>query len=131
VPAAGDFSLTVLDVGQGLAVLVRTRQHALLYDAGPMTRGGRDLGASVVVPNLRAAGVGRLDALVLSHEDSDHAGGADSVLRELVVERLFLSPSSRRDARAARCVDGMRWRWDDVAWQSTRVAPKKQHTSLA
>jgi competence protein ComEC len=123
VPAAGDFSLTVLDVGQGLAVLVRTRQHALLYDAGPVTRGGRDLGASVVVPNLRAAGVGRLDALVLSHEDSDHAGGADSVLRELAVERLLLSPSSRRDARAARCMAGMRWRWDDVDFEIVHPAP--------
>ncbi len=117
VPATGDFTLTVFDVGQGLSVLVRTRQHALLYDAGPVTRGGRDLGATVVVPNLRAAGVGRLDALVLSHEDSDHAGGADSVLRELAVARVFVSPSSGRDARARRCAEGMRWRWDDVDFE--------------
>jgi competence protein ComEC len=117
VPATGDFTLTVFDVGQGLSVLVRTRQHAVLYDAGPVTRGGRDLGATVVVPNLRAAGVGRLDALVLSHEDSDHAGGAASVLRELEVARVFVSPSSGRDARATRCEEGMRWRWDGVDFE--------------
>jgi competence protein ComEC len=123
VPAPGDFTLTVFDVGQGLSVLVRTRQHALLYDAGPMTRGGRDLGESVVVPNLRAAGVGRLDALVISHEDSDHAGGADSVLGAFDVARLVVSPSSDRGARATRCAEGMRWRWDDVEFEILHPAP--------
>jgi len=117
VPAPGDFTLTVFEVGQGLAVLARTRQHALLYDAGPVTRGGRDLGATVVVPNLHAAGAGRLDTLVLSHDDIDHAGGADAVLRELEVGRVVVSPSSRRAAIATRCTDGMRWRWDDVEFE--------------
>lgn len=116
-PAPGDFEATVFDVGQGLSVLVRTGTHALLYDAGPLARGGRDLGASVVVPGLRALGVGRLDAMVLSHDDSDHAGGADSVRRALPVSRLVVSPSSARRAPAARCAAGQRWRWDEVDFE--------------
>jgi competence protein ComEC len=122
-PTQGGFSMTVYDVGQGLAVLVRTREHALLYDAGPLTRGGRDLGASVVVPNLRAVGIARLDALVLSHDDSDHAGGADAVLREIPVGRLLVSPSSRRAAAPAHCLAGERWRWDGVDFEILHPAP--------
>lgn len=111
----GAARVTVYDVGQGLAVLVQTRQHALLYDAGPRTRGGRDAGRSVVLPNLRAAGVWHLDRLVLSHPDIDHAGGADSVLAGVDVAEVIVSPRDPRPRRrASRCEAGQAWAWDGV-----------------
>ncbi len=74
----GRAEVRVLDVGQGLAVLVRTREHALLYDSGAR-QGAFDMGERVVVPVLRSLDLRRLDGLLLSHADNDHAGGAPTV----------------------------------------------------
>lgn len=110
----GEVRVSVFDVGQGLAVLVRTRRHALLYDAGPRGRGGGDAGQSIVVPNLRAAGVWRLDRMMLSHADIDHAGGAAAVLAGIDVQAVTVSPRDPWPAPATRCVAGQGWRWDGV-----------------
>jgi competence protein ComEC len=119
LPDAGRFDLVVVDVGQGTAVLVRTRAHALLFDAGPQYSRESDAGQRVLVPLLRARGDGHLDTLVLSHRDLDHVGGARAVLGALDVEALSSSLEAAHpihaSARAtARCVAGQRWRWDDV-----------------
>jgi len=112
-PPAGEAWLDVLDVGQGQAVLVRTRAHALLYDAGPAYRGEVDAGARVVVPHLRAIGVQRLDALVISHDDRDHSGGAGSVLAAVPVGRLLSSARGLGET----CTRGQQWAWDGVQFQ--------------
>ena len=109
-PSHADAWLDVLDVGQGQAVLVRTRRHALLYDAGPRHRGESDAGARIVAPHLRAVGVKRLDALVVSYDDRDHAGGAGSVLAALPVGRVLSSARGFGE----RCSRGQRWEWDGV-----------------
>ncbi len=100
-----------LDVGQGDATLVQGRRAAVLVDAGTALPGGPDLGRSVVVPALRALGVGRLDLLVLSHADLDHRGGALAVLRALPVRRVWIPHGGAgpawealRDAARARGV---------------------------
>ncbi len=112
---AGCVRADVLDVGQGLSVLLRTRQHALLYDAGPAYGSGSDAGERVVVPSLRALGVRRLDVLMLSHADADHAGGAASVAGALPVGRILSGePAELAGLGARACGQGMRWVWDDV-----------------
>ena len=118
-PPTGGLWVEVLDVGQGLAVLVRTRAHALLYDAGP---GVGDAGARVVPSVLRAFGVQHLDAFVVSHDDADHAGGAGAVLAEARVTRLISSlpaahPLRGRAARDVDCVAGQSWIWDGVRFE--------------
>src|SRR4029077_4544977 len=85
LPAMGAFRITVLDVGQGLAVLVQTHRHALLYDTGPRFSDTADAGNRIVAPMLRANGISRLDGLVISHQDSDHSGGALSLLQTVPV----------------------------------------------
>lgn len=107
----GEFELTVFDVGQGLSVLVRTREHALLYDTGARWSEDRDVGDAVVVPSLHALGVRRLDRLMISHLDDDHSGGRDSVLRAF--------PSAKQSVGndvdpAPRCEAGQHWVWDGV-----------------
>lgn len=120
-PAAGRAEVWVLDVGQGLAVLVRTRGHGLLYDAGPRY-GDFDLGERVVLPSVRQLGVRRLDLLLLSHADNDHAGGALAIQRGLPVARVLsgepLAVASELGARA--CVDGQHWSWDGVNFRTWR-----------
>jgi competence protein ComEC len=119
LPAVGRFDLVAVDVGQGTAVLVRTRGHALLFDAGPQYSRDSDAGQRVLVPLLRARGDEHLDALVLSHRDLDHVGGARAVLDALNVDALSSSLEASHPIHAAartsaRCLAGQRWRWDDV-----------------
>ena len=117
--ATGEAEVHVLDVGQGLAVLVRTREHALLYDAGPASP-GFDSGAKVVLPRLQALGVRRLDTLLLSHADRDHAGGAAALLAGLEVGRLVSGEVQGLELSrgAETCRDGEQWQWDGVAFRT-------------
>ena len=110
-PVPGDAWVDVLDVGQGLAVVVRTASHALLYDSGPLYSTEANAGARVVVPYLRAVGVDALDALVLSHRDRDHTGGAAAVQSSLPVARLL---TSIPELHGERCRAGQSWEWDGV-----------------
>lgn len=106
-PARG-YTLTALDVGQGLAVVVRTANHTLLFDAGPASADGFDAGQSVVVPYLLGEGVRRLDLLIVSHGDLDHRGGAPAV-------RAALPVLEERGAMAGTpCAAGQGWEWDGV-----------------
>lgn len=119
--AEGEMRVTALDVGQGTAVLVETRRHALLYDAGPAYVSGTSAGGQVVVPFLRASGVRRLDTLMVSHEDADHAGGVRDVVQAVPVgSRLTAAPPGHRLMAGAEgadwqpCVSGAGWQWDGV-----------------
>lgn len=114
-PPPGEAWLTLLDVGQGLAAVVQTRHHTLLYDAGPRWRDGFDAGSAVVVPFLRHAGVSRLDTVIIGHSDNDHLGGAEAVLKHLGTARLLTSAPERLAAfDPQRCVEGAHWQWDGV-----------------
>jgi len=115
-PGPGELRLTALDVGQGTAVLVETGGRRLLYDAGPQFGPDNDAGARVIVPYLRSRGIGRLDALVVSHLDLDHSGGALAVLRNLRVDWVASSlphdhPVVAQAARHFDCRRGERWLW--------------------
>lgn len=79
-PPANEIWLTVLDVGQGSAVLIETAAGRLLFDTGPGYGAAGDAGRRIVMPYLRARGITRIDAIVVSHEDDDHAGGARSLI---------------------------------------------------
>jgi competence protein ComEC len=127
-PPEGAAWLTVLDVGQGEAVLVRTAQHALLVDTGPRYVSGEDAGARVVAPTLWHQGINRLDGLVLTHDDMDHTGGAVSLLQSHRPDWLLTSlagvPMSSLGAigqsvrrvrpDALTCRAGQTWAWDGV-----------------
>jgi len=120
-PADGSFDARVFDVGQGLAVRIRTRAHVLMYDAGRSYYRGGDAGRSVVLPALRHEGVDRLDRLVLSHDDSDHTGGAGSLLAGLTVAQITAGAGVHVPGRVvAPCLAGDTWDWDGVhfAWLS-------------
>lgn len=107
----GAFEITSLDVGQGLAVVVRTPNHTLLYDAGPAFEDGFDAGASVVAPYVLGLGLSGVDRLLLSHGDRDHAGGVVSV-RKLLRVRSELGTHGHEP-----CREGQRWEWDGVRFE--------------
>lgn len=115
---ASTMQVAVLDVGQGLAVVVQTATHVLLYDTGPRYSTQSDSGARIVVPFLRGAGIGRLDGMVVSHHDSDHDGGMASVLTQIPTGWLASSlPTDTPVTAGVRhlpCMAGQSWLWDGV-----------------
>ena len=120
-PKAGELWLTVLDVGQGLAVVARTEHHALLFDTGPGF-GETDSGSRIIVPFLRGEGIQQIDTLIVSHADSDHSGGAVSVLEAIPTKRLLSSLRSHHPIQQAarhkeQCRAGQFWQWDGVHFE--------------
>jgi len=117
-PGDGAVWLTLLDVGQGLAAVVETRKHRLLYDAGPAFRHGLNTGNAVVVPYLVSRGYHHIDRLVISHGDNDHSGGGHAVFRQVDVGRIQAGePEQLLWARSTRCQAGDRWVWDEVVFE--------------
>lgn len=114
----GQVEVVQLDVGQGQSLILRTRHHALLYDAGPRT-GTFDLGARVVLPSLRKLGVGALDLMLLSHADVDHAGGAAAIAKGIPIKRVVGGETDGLPAFIGTqpCVSGERWTWDGVTFE--------------
>lgn len=114
--AEGEFRAELLDVGHGLAVLVQTRQHVLVYDAGPAWPGGLDTGASVVVPRLRQRGVRQIDHLVVSHEHQDHRGGVAAITAAVPITRIY-SRRGHPQGPEYPCERGLTWQWDGVTFR--------------
>ncbi|MFM6985480.1 MAG: DNA internalization-related competence protein ComEC/Rec2 [Hydrogenophaga sp.] len=117
-PLPGEFEVVAMDVGQGSALLVRTAAHSLLYDAGPRYGPESDAGQHIVLPLLRAWGESP-DTVVISHRDSDHAGGADAV-RSAWPQARWLSSYAPEPAQ--RCVAGLSWDWDGVRFHMLHPA---------
>ncbi|WP_439114973.1 DNA internalization-related competence protein ComEC/Rec2 [Hydrogenophaga sp.] len=118
-PALGQFELLAMDVGQGSAVLVRTARHTLLYDTGPRYSPESDAGQRVIVPLLRVLGEAP-HTVVVSHRDSDHAGGMAAV-RSAWPQARWLSSFDAEPAQ--RCVAGQRWQWDGVDFEVLHPQP--------
>ena len=125
LPGIGEFELLAVDVGQGTSVLVRTREHLLVVDAGPQYSRDSDAGQRVLLPLLRARGEARIDKLLLSHRDIDHVGGARALLTGLPVSEVLSSleaghPLLALAPRQTRCEAGQSWVWDAVRFDVLR-----------
>lgn len=121
-PKAGEMWITAFDVGQGTALLIETPHRRLLYDTGPTYSPDSDGGSRVILPYLKARGINALDAVVISHSDTDHSGGALSILEEINVGWIASSlPADHPIANAAsnhrRCEAGQAWSWDDIRFE--------------
>ena len=144
-PAPGEWRWTALDVGQGTAVVVETANSVLLYDTGVRHGPESDAGARIIVPFLHGQGIRRIDDLVVSHADLDHAGGVYSVLQALPVQRSYASfnlnawlgrearllgeaagAPPERPADMRRCQAGESWQRDGVTFEL--LHPQPGHT---
>jgi competence protein ComEC len=120
-PKEGELWLTVLDVGQGLAVVARTSRHTVLYDTGPDYHGWANAGRYIITPYLRGEGISILQTMVVSHDDLDHTGGTDSVLEAVPTNVVLTSieqdvPVGER-VRSVRCEAGQQWALDSVRFE--------------
>ena len=120
----GEIKMTLLDVGQGLSVVVRGANHTVVYDAGPSYGDRFDTGAQIVTPFLRRQGVSRIDKLIVSHNDTDHAGGVEAIGRNFRVGEVFRGEPVDKNDKA--CMKGGGWRLDGVNYSIVRRRDKNQ-----
>ncbi len=117
-PDPGDLEVHILDVGQGLAVLLRTSDHLLVYDAGPSFSDEFNTGSAVVIPVLRGLGINKIDKLIVSHGDNDHAGGATGLLENMPVGTVTSSYANLESSQPVLpCLESQHWVWDEVEFQ--------------
>jgi competence protein ComEC len=125
-PGPGEFRLVAFDIGQGAAALVETASHRLLFDTGPRYGDHADAAARVITPYLRGHGAESLDTLVVSHEDSDHAGGTETVIDAVPVRTMLASlpqghalrsVANENGIRFTDCLAGQAWAWDGVVFE--------------
>ncbi len=125
-PNPGEFRAQFIDVGQGMAVLIETAGHRLLYDGGPAYLNHSDAGARIIWPYLRQRGIRSVDLLMISHNDADHSGGMASLLRDVQINHLYssLQPEQLTEKLAGvapsaklhhqTCLRGQSWVWDGI-----------------
>ncbi|MCK5897141.1 MAG: DNA internalization-related competence protein ComEC/Rec2, partial [Cocleimonas sp.] len=112
-----EFKYSLLDVGQGLASLIETKNHTLLYDTGPRTSSRFDTGKLVVLPFLHSKGITQIDKMVLSHEDMDHRGGTGAILKAITVDEIISSHHFLPEQSITICQAGQKWQWDGVTFE--------------
>ena len=131
VPLPGEFRVVAFDIGQGAVALVETANHRLLFDTGPRYGDHADAAARVITPYLRGHGIEALDALVVSHEDSDHAGGTETVIDAVPVRTMLASlpnghalhaTAAAHDIGLTSCLAGQAWTWDGVTFEMLHPA---------
>jgi competence protein ComEC len=115
-PPPGDWRLTLLDVGQGMSAVVQTARHTLVFDAGPRFSPRFDTGEAVVAPYLRSRALRHLDLVVVSHDDNDHSGGVESLLKAYPHTRVLASNAVAWKGSEA-CRAGQGWTWDGVRFE--------------
>ena len=120
---------TLLDVGQGLASVVQTAHHVLIFDTGAKFSDNFGMGTAVVVPFLRSQNIRKIDTLVISHGDNDHIGGAAAILKAMPVQQIMTSVPERFMRQGVQlCLTGRHWQWDGVSFRF--LYPNREHLHL-
>jgi len=131
-PPAGELRAIAFDVGQGMAVLIETSGHRLLYDTGPAYTPETNGGNRVILPYLRARGINALDGMIVTHSDTDHSGGALAVLRDIRIGWVLSSlpaghPIAEASPRHAHCIAGQAWEWDGIRFEMLQPSAASYH----
>lgn len=123
-PKVGEFHYTLLDVGQGYASVLSTQNHHLVYDTGGHLSDSFDLGKLVVAPYLKSKGINKLDMMMISHDDNDHRGGAEYLLNNIQINKVFTSNRGnienlrKKKLKGSKtCAEGHTWQWDGVNFE--------------
>jgi len=114
-PDKNEFWFTLLDVGQGLAAVIQTQQHTIVFDTGPKFSADFNTGEAVILPFLRQQGIPHIDTLIVSHGDNDHIGGAQSLIEGIQINHI-LSSTPELLPQATPCLAGQSWQWDGVTF---------------
>ena len=129
-PKSGQVLIKIWDIGQGLAVSFNTTNHAMLFDTGTAYAT-----QSILIPNMQAAGIKRLDKLVLSHNDEDHDGGAELIRQQFKPREIWAGQSQAYSYAVQKCQAGKNWQWDGVWFEFLNLpvlekAKKNEHSCV-
>jgi competence protein ComEC len=113
-PEQGEYWFTLLDVGQGLAAVVQTKDHTLVFDAGPKYSDSFNAGTAIVLPFLQEQAIESIDTLIISHADNDHIGGAKPLMKNIAVNNVLTSIPNHKLPDALPCLSGQSWQWNEV-----------------
>ena len=128
-PRDGEAWFTLLDVGQGLAAVVRTRDHVMVYDTGPRYSERFDAGSAVLLPYFRQQGIQYVDLLVLGHGDADHVGGAQALFDNFPIGRVISSVPDRIGRPGVQhCHEGQHWQWNGIDFRVMHPAREEGRT---
>lgn len=118
-PRINEFQLHILDVGQGLAIVIRTREHVLLYDLGPAYSEEFNAGEGIMLPFLRAQNIRQIDTVIISHGDNDHSGGLLPLLQAFPQAKYLSSDISLfpNEYNSRLCRAGQEWYWDGINFE--------------
>jgi competence protein ComEC len=116
-PSKNQVWFTLFDIGQGLASIVRTEHHVLIFDTGPKFGPDFDAGSAVILPYLQFYRINKIDMLMVSHGDNDHIGGAESILQNVKVDKSLTSVPKQLGHNAKYCYCGQQWNWDGVKFK--------------
>lgn len=130
-PPAHELKVTAFDVGQGTALLIETEKHRMLYDTGPIFSSQSDAGSSVIYPYLKMRGITQLDGLMVSHSDTDHSGGALTLMQQLKIGWISgslesesnLVQAAQQRSQHTTCLAGQKWNWDGVEFEVLHPDP--------
>ena len=103
-------------LGEGLAVVMQTANHLILYDTGPKFLSG-DAGATTILPYLRSQNIDYIDTMIVSHGDGDHSGGVNSILTKMKVKTVFASAPDKiqmQNVNVQACMRSQEWTWDGI-----------------
>ena len=126
-PNSNSFWLTILDVGQGLAIVVETRHHVLVYDTGPKFSANFNAGDAVLIPFLRQRGIHHINRVIISHGDLDHRGGLSALAKQFAITNLLTSEPKKINSQSNLCLAGQHWQWDGVKFEV--LYPNKEQLS--
>lgn len=115
--------IDILDVGQGLAVVARTKNHTLIYDTGAMSPSGFNMGDAVITPFLITNKVREIDVIIISHGDNDHIGGLEAILKNFTVNKIISSTPNKISRKSEICYAGQKWSWDNINFEI--LSPEK------
>ena len=117
-PDKGYFSLIMLDVGQGLSIVVQTHHHTMVFDSGAAFSPHFNAGDRVILPYLQQRGINNINMLLISHGDRDHIGGAQAIINKMPVWKLLGQGINKlKHPRQQACQQGQHWYWDGVLFE--------------
>ena len=118
----GSFRLSLLDVGQGQALVIETTHHVMVYDTGPRFGARLDGSLMAITPYLKTRGIGQIDMLMISHADNDHAGGTARLMRDWPIGKKLSGEVARLHQvyhveGFEVCEANQAWLWDGVKFE--------------
>lgn len=135
---SGQIKMTVLDVGQGLAMIVETQNHTLVYDTGDKYSDEFNMADVVIIPYLRSHGISLIDKLIISHSDRDHAGSYRELFEQVKINEVLTGEPDKIKMKSVsnvnknvinkklpvlQCRQDQQWQWDKVVFRV--LSPKE------